>query len=434
MTRDPREQEQQLTQDFSDRNHMISFIELLDDQRDSKSRESSNHCDQTTGLKYSEDDKDNKECNRKPLTSKATTTITSREEEKEQQVTHCPFILNNNNHLYQNKNWTNSLCVKSMVTSGLQMVSPPPPPPASTQHQQLPQVASSSSASGSASGSSVSSGSLPHSLPHPVSSSTPIDSMSLIHPPAPSSSSTPNNPTLIKESNLSHASPVSTSGSSSSFILVDSSCHPSHLSLINEQQQINSNNNSSNNSIHDQNQVIHSSFAGLHHQQSNQTIQPQHLSLNNNTHLNHHPTLFHPQSSANFESNSSSSIGSNSSPPVHTSSNPYLNHPASSFSSPVAVSQQSSQSINSSPSSSSNNNSMYTTADYLAQLLKDQKQVAAFPGVFFHLERLLNEGQLFWCLCHIHFYSPHPLVEEEVSCLSRKCVRYLLFVRCTLCL
>lgn len=36
---------------------------------------------------------------------------------------------------------------------------------------------------------------------------------------------------------------------------------------------------------------------------------------------------------------------------------------------------------------------MYTSADYLAQLLKDQKQVSAFPGVFFHLDRLLNEGK-----------------------------------------
>ena len=35
---------------------------------------------------------------------------------------------------------------------------------------------------------------------------------------------------------------------------------------------------------------------------------------------------------------------------------------------------------------------MSNSADYLAQLLKDQKQVSAFPGVFFHLDRLLNEG------------------------------------------
>lgn len=35
-----------------------------------------------------------------------------------------------------------------------------------------------------------------------------------------------------------------------------------------------------------------------------------------------------------------------------------------------------------------------TTAEYLAQLLKDKKQIAAFPNVFLHLERLLDEGNL----------------------------------------
>ena len=33
-------------------------------------------------------------------------------------------------------------------------------------------------------------------------------------------------------------------------------------------------------------------------------------------------------------------------------------------------------------------------ADYLAQLLKDRKQLAALPNVFTHLERLLDEGEL----------------------------------------
>lgn len=32
-------------------------------------------------------------------------------------------------------------------------------------------------------------------------------------------------------------------------------------------------------------------------------------------------------------------------------------------------------------------------ADYLAQLLKDRKQLAAFPNVFNHVERLLDEGK-----------------------------------------
>lgn len=34
-------------------------------------------------------------------------------------------------------------------------------------------------------------------------------------------------------------------------------------------------------------------------------------------------------------------------------------------------------------------------ADYLAQLLKDRKQLAALPNVFTHLERLLDEGKFF---------------------------------------
>lgn len=32
--------------------------------------------------------------------------------------------------------------------------------------------------------------------------------------------------------------------------------------------------------------------------------------------------------------------------------------------------------------------------DYLSQLLKDKKQLAAFPNVFHHLERLADEGTL----------------------------------------
>lgn len=41
-----------------------------------------------------------------------------------------------------------------------------------------------------------------------------------------------------------------------------------------------------------------------------------------------------------------------------------------------------------------NQNTMQSTADYLAQLLKDKKQLAAFPNVFHHLERLLDDGKL----------------------------------------
>jgi len=40
---------------------------------------------------------------------------------------------------------------------------------------------------------------------------------------------------------------------------------------------------------------------------------------------------------------------------------------------------------------------MYSSAEYLTQLLKDQKQIQAFPGCFFHLDRLLNEGLSLSC-------------------------------------
>ena len=39
------------------------------------------------------------------------------------------------------------------------------------------------------------------------------------------------------------------------------------------------------------------------------------------------------------------------------------------------------------------NNNTQSIADYLAQLLKDKKQLAAFPNVFLHMERLLDEGE-----------------------------------------
>ncbi len=33
------------------------------------------------------------------------------------------------------------------------------------------------------------------------------------------------------------------------------------------------------------------------------------------------------------------------------------------------------------------------TPEYLAQLLKDKKQMQAFPNVFLHAERLIDEGK-----------------------------------------
>ncbi len=40
------------------------------------------------------------------------------------------------------------------------------------------------------------------------------------------------------------------------------------------------------------------------------------------------------------------------------------------------------------------------TTEYLAQLLKDKKQLAAFPNVFLHLERILDEGNVQFEACN----------------------------------
>lgn len=44
------------------------------------------------------------------------------------------------------------------------------------------------------------------------------------------------------------------------------------------------------------------------------------------------------------------------------------------------------------PTPQQQHQSTQSIADYLAQLLKDRKQMAAFPNVFNHVERLLDEG------------------------------------------
>uniref|UniRef100_W8BK55 Protein held out wings n=1 Tax=Ceratitis capitata TaxID=7213 RepID=W8BK55_CERCA len=43
------------------------------------------------------------------------------------------------------------------------------------------------------------------------------------------------------------------------------------------------------------------------------------------------------------------------------------------------------------PTPQQQHQSTQSIADYLAQLLKDRKQMAAFPNVFNHVERLLDE-------------------------------------------
>ena len=56
---------------------------------------------------------------------------------------------------------------------------------------------------------------------------------------------------------------------------------------------------------------------------------------------------------------------------------------------------------------SDTNPTTQSIADYLAQLLKDKKQLAAFPNVFIHVERLLDEGKLFlrWLYLKSDFIS-----------------------------
>lgn len=53
------------------------------------------------------------------------------------------------------------------------------------------------------------------------------------------------------------------------------------------------------------------------------------------------------------------------------------------------------------------NNNAQNTADYLAQLLKDKKQLAAFPNVFLHLERLLDDGKLIKNFVFDYFWLLH---------------------------
>ncbi|XP_072950054.1 protein held out wings isoform X3 [Epargyreus clarus] len=62
-----------------------------------------------------------------------------------------------------------------------------------------------------------------------------------------------------------------------------------------------------------------------------------------------------------------------------------------------------------------NNPSTQSIADYLAQLLKDRKQLAAFPNVFMHMERLLDEeiAKVRASLFQINGVKKEPLVLPE---------------------
>ena len=62
------------------------------------------------------------------------------------------------------------------------------------------------------------------------------------------------------------------------------------------------------------------------------------------------------------------------------------------------------------------NNNTQSIADYLAQLLKDKKQLAAFPNVFIHMERLLDEGELWWCITGLGMLlHPSVILDTDVT-------------------
>ncbi|EZA46400.1 Protein held out wings [Ooceraea biroi] len=67
------------------------------------------------------------------------------------------------------------------------------------------------------------------------------------------------------------------------------------------------------------------------------------------------------------------------------------------------------------------NTTTQSIADYLSQLLKDRKQLAAFPNVFIHVERLLDEGECDFDLSLYHlarvFSSRLPISDH--ACSSR---------------
>ena len=66
------------------------------------------------------------------------------------------------------------------------------------------------------------------------------------------------------------------------------------------------------------------------------------------------------------------------------------------------------------------------TTEYLAQLLKDKKQLAAFPNVFIHLERLLDEGNHPQNIFDLSFVLSSPL--RFFSHFPSLCLFRLLFL------
>lgn len=67
------------------------------------------------------------------------------------------------------------------------------------------------------------------------------------------------------------------------------------------------------------------------------------------------------------------------------------------------------------------NTTTQSIADYLSQLLKDRKQLAAFPNVFIHVERLLDEGE-----CDDNFFFFSLLCRPPAFCTT--CVTVYVYV------
>lgn len=72
------------------------------------------------------------------------------------------------------------------------------------------------------------------------------------------------------------------------------------------------------------------------------------------------------------------------------------------------------------------NNNTQSTADYLAQLINDRKQVTAFPNVFMHVERLIDEeiAKVRSNLFQVNGHRKDPLIlpepDGEVTTLTEK--------------
>ena len=57
-----------------------------------------------------------------------------------------------------------------------------------------------------------------------------------------------------------------------------------------------------------------------------------------------------------------------------------------------------------------------STPEYLAQLLKDQKQIEAFPNVFLHCQKLLADGEWFvYSYVSLLYLSEHMFVNYQIQ-------------------